>query len=765
MPPKNFNRDSFEKVEDGDVQKHSEQLLRMSNLAPGMRELLEGFDKDGDGAIDTDELVIAAQKQVRLQNQNKLFRKALVAIGSMLVVLIFVISGMTYWIIQASKDTKIQDYSLLTKGEDPVAININQAKITLASLAFMPEDIPAKVTDLKLRGEDNTVYYRKTKSVNILSKNEIFLETTNGDTISWDIDIDEGKDIYVHLADGTQWSRPASCEECTATSVIMNNDILQALDDFHEAIGLSNDEDGRRLGQQCDIDSESDAEIYDAVIVGAGWSGIRAAEVLSKDKGISKVLIIEANDYIGGRARTVMNSNVSGIPTDLGCEWLYTEWNQMEPALRDAGFVDNVQNEMYSTSGAAKVYTQDNSTGVLTSELMNEEEADELIGKLWGSFTKFKKKLLKKNSDLSYGGEYFQYYCISFKTYACSINWSYKSHWTHTITFAEAMRQFMDQSITNQEDRQYLNAVLDGGETEYAGDLSDLSLNEVSFSFILGSMFQTHYMPVPGVGGFGEVASRVGNAIISSYEGTEIKLNSSVQKISKAGNNVVVSYEQDGQVREITARAALVTVSLGVLKARKIEFVPSLPASKLDTIDKMGFGLLNKCIMYWDNFSDVVWPEDTYWLEVVTPSDDDSGLFTHFFNPSKLKGRPCLIAWIAGDEAVDMEQKSDDFILDQVMRNLRSMFPTINDPTTVMITRWGQEENFLGSYSFNQVGRNFVNDANNLKEKFGNIWFSGEATNTEGWLGTTIGAWDTGEVAARDMAESIKDRKPKSWRM
>ena len=73
--------------------------------------------------------------------------------------------------------------------------------------------------------------------------------------------------------------------------------------------------------------------------------------------------------------------------------------------------------------------------------------------------------------------------------------------------------------------------------------------------------------------------------------------------------------------------------------------------------------------------------------------------------------------------------------------------------------------NFLGSYSFNQVGRNFVSDANKLMEKFGNIWFSGDATNTEGWLGTTVGAWDTGELAARDMAESVKDRKLKSSRM
>jgi len=731
-----------EKVEEGtNHQKSSvtassriddQQLIYIDRLPSIIKKKIEGFDENRDGLIDIDELVHAAQSQARLEMEKKLFRNALVAIGIMLIVMIFVVSGMFYVIIQDAKDTRIQDTSLLTKGNDPVAININKVKITLASLAYMPEEIPAKITNLKLRGEDDTVYYRMTKSVNILSKNEVFLETTNGDTISWDLDIDGGRDIYVRLADGTEWSRPASCEECTATSVIMNDDILQALNDFHEAIGLYKGPDGRRLEEQCESESNSNVDIYDAVIVGAGWSGIRAAEILSQDEGISKVLIIEANDYIGGRARTVMNSNISGIPTDFGCEWLYTEWNQLEPTLRNAGYLDNVQNEMYSTAGAATyIQARNESTEELTAELMDEKDVNELEGN-WKLFTKFRKNLLKRNPDLSYG---------------------------------EAMRQFMDMSIDDNEDRQYLNSILDLGELGYGGDINDLSLNEVGFSFMLGSVYKTHYMSVPSIGGFGTVASRVANDTISSNADTEIKLESTVKKISEAGNNVVVSYEQDGEMYNVTTRAALVTVSLGVLKARHIEFDPSLPDRKLDTIDGMGFGLLNKCIMYWDSFSDMVWPEDTYWLEVITPDDDDSGLFTAFFNPTTLKGKPCLIAWVAGDEAVNMEEKTDDFILDQVMKNLKSMYPTINDPTTVMITRWGQEVNFLGSYSFNQVDRNFFNDASKLKEKFGNIWFSGEATNTEGWFGTTVGAWNTGEEAGRSMAESIKDRKPKSWRM
>lgn len=38
----------------------------------------------------------------------------------------------------------------------------------------------------------------------------------------------------------------------------------------------------------------------------------------------------------------------------------------------------------------------------------------------------------------------------------------------------------------------------------------------------------------------------------------------------------------------------LVTVPLGVLKAGSIKFSPPLPQRKLDSIQRMGFGVLNK---------------------------------------------------------------------------------------------------------------------------------------------------------------------------
>jgi len=46
--------------------------------------------------------------------------------------------------------------------------------------------------------------------------------------------------------------------------------------------------------------ASSGIQKYDAVIVGTGWAGITAAKALLKDD-VDNILVLEAQDYIGGR--------------------------------------------------------------------------------------------------------------------------------------------------------------------------------------------------------------------------------------------------------------------------------------------------------------------------------------------------------------------------------------------------------------------------------------------------------------------------------
>lgn len=429
------------------------------------------------------------------------------------------------------------------------------------------------------------------------------------------------------------------------------------------------------------------------------------------------VLVIEANDYVGGRSRTVALDALPGVPTDLGSEWLYED-SDMESELVKRGLVDAaIANDASKTLPYWNVRYYSQSTNkndaVVAAPLENEDEFSEL----WGEFVSFVQGL----GDVSY---------------------------------ADALEQFIKKNNVNGNDEeQYLNLVLDSGELEYAGDTNSMSVSDQPFYFMneeCGS--DSLYMSVPGVG-FGSTAESFANDL-----NVEIKLKSKVVGIDyeDRDGDVIISFEENGTTKEVMTRTAVVTVSLGVLQAGTIAFSPNLPDDKQDAIDNMGFGLLNKCVLYWNNEEDMVWPGDYYWFRLVTPEDESSGLFTSFFSPQKLKGIPSLIGWVGGDEAVAMEEQTDDEIMDRVMANLRSMFPTIKDPDEVIITRWAQEENFRGSYSFGKSDRSFQDDASNLKERVGNVWFAGEATNLAGWQATTVGAWDTGEEAAQDMASFLK---------
>jgi len=350
------------------------------------------------------------------------------------------------------------------------------------------------------------------------------------------------------------------------------------------------------------------------------------------------------------------------------------------------------------------------------------EDGQKIQSNLWSEFLSFKKDLLKALGDVSY---------------------------------ADAVTTFLeenDMSYTNDEEQMF-NLLLEISEAEYAGDSDMMSMNEMYYGEG-GCAAEALYMAVPNVG-FGNTAASFAETIDA-----DIKLNSKVTSINyEDDDQVMITYEEDGIVKTVGAQTVLVTVSLGVLKAKTISFTPQLPYSKQDAIDNMGFGLLNKATLYWDKEEAAVWPQDTSWFELITPEDESSGLWTTFYN-AKAKGVPCLIGWIGGDEAVEMEEQSDEEILEQVMINLRSMWPTITQPDNVFISRWGQEENVLGSYSFNKVGRTYSEDASNLREPIGNkAWFAGEATNTDEWHATSVGAWDSGEQVGQDMVSVLKRRR------
>ncbi|WVQ78730.1 hypothetical protein IAT38_000817 [Cryptococcus sp. DSM 104549] len=76
------------------------------------------------------------------------------------------------------------------------------------------------------------------------------------------------------------------------------------------------------------------AKQYDTIILGAGWAGAVASRTLAA-KGHS-VLVLEARDRIGGRARTWQGE---GAKIDIGCSWIhgYKEGNPARGIAKEVG--------------------------------------------------------------------------------------------------------------------------------------------------------------------------------------------------------------------------------------------------------------------------------------------------------------------------------------------------------------------------------------------------------------------------------------------
>jgi len=156
----------------------------------------------------------------------------------------------------------------------------------------------------------------------------------------------------------------------------------------------------------------------------------------------------------------------------------------------------------------------------------------------------------------------------------------------------ETLRQ-TDGGISTQEEKNLFNWHLANLEYANAGLLSRLSLAfwDQDDPYDMGG--DHCFLP----GGNGRLVQALAENVPIVYERT-------VHTVRYGGDGVQVVVN-GGQVYE--GDMALCTVPLGVLKNGGIKFVPELPQRKLDSIKRLGFGLLNKVAML---FPHVFWSTD-----------------------------------------------------------------------------------------------------------------------------------------------------------
>ena len=175
---------------------------------------------------------------------------------------------------------------------------------------------------------------------------------------------------------------------------------------------------------------------------------------------------------------------------------------------------------------------------------------------------------------------------------------------------------------------------------------------------------------------------------------------------------------------ELKCDLIVCTVPLGCLQHGDIEFTPKFSPRKTRAIEKMGAGNLNKVVL---EFNGCFWDPNDDMFGRVGESGQNRG-HAYMFASFVSEKSAVLVAFMAGNAAQVMETKSDNEVIDSVLKVLKQMYgdDKVAEPISSHVSMWGSDKYARGAYSYVAVGCN-GDDYDALSESINqNLYFAGE---------------------------------------
>lgn len=233
----------------------------------------------------------------------------------------------------------------------------------------------------------------------------------------------------------------------------------------------------------------------------------------------------------------------------------------------------------------------------------------------------------------------------------------------------------------------------------------------------------------------------IGGLVARLAEELPVRLNARVERLCWSNGGVTA----EGAFGRITARAAIVTVSTGVLAAGGIAFDPPLPLATQEAIHALPLGLLTK-IAFRAEGPDA--PDLTPFatLRRAVESEGDSPMAWL----SRLFGDPVFVAFCGGARA--WAYSGDAARAEAEAREEASRVFGARAAAAlgraIVVTRWGEDPLFCGSYSHAVPGGQQARRVLGTPLADGRLCFAGEACHPR-FAATVAGAWLSGIEAAR----------------
>ena len=477
------------------------------------------------------------------------------------------------------------------------------------------------------------------------------------------------------------------------------------------------------------------------IIVGGGLSGLMAAWKLS-DAGID-FLLLESRDVLGGRVATLDFSDSSGshpinvgpVSINTGAKWIH--------GACSGGYASNTAWRLAEEFGIATSETDYDNVAVFNQTHFCETD-DEACTAPYKEINKTLEDV-KENKKSAKGMS--QSPIVVFILYvflvAESLRESLQENWNPDTPLKAAYEWY------------YV-------DYEYAASAEQLAVSHTDLrAYENDKGVEKMVTDREGIAKLiMEVAAKSG---IKSCTEPSAKLNCSsiVTNISYGDSmpavKVTVRNAISKEETEIAADYVLVTVSLGVLQKRQIEFHPSLSEAKEQAISKFGMGNLTTIFA---KFNDDFWSEpskpllsthnDTPTQNVIAASRDSSFLKAWVNLAAYNSSWKTLVLSAIGAQSSNIESQTDSENQNTVMEMLKEIFGDVPDPVNFYVPRWGADQNFYGAYSFWPVDFEKEDHEHIRSNVRGRIFFAGEAT-SENFFGFLQGAICTG----LDQAEAI----------
>lgn len=216
----------------------------------------------------------------------------------------------------------------------------------------------------------------------------------------------------------------------------------------------------------------------------------------------------------------------------------------------------------------------------------------------------------------------------------------------------------------------------------------------------------------------------------------------------------------DTQAGRVRAKACIVTVSTGVLRAGGIVFTPALPDDILQALDGLPMGLLSKLALpaAGDSARDRLGLAPGTLIEQRLARRGDAMMLLTAW-PDEA---PYVSGFLGGRHAWSYAGR-EDAALEEARSRLRAAFGSTAAAAVGaggFVSRWGSDPLFLGAYAYARPGHAGARGRLGRPFADGRLVLAGEACRTDGLAGTVGGAMLDGERAAQAVLRALGDPGP-----